>query len=389
MKTRIFGYVHAMSHQQLPLTRMIFFVILQISILFYFALPVLLATSPQHLFLLFLFFFSIFVVIRDCTNLLKTHIFHTKRHVQSLANSIVLDEILKTIFSMKDGWVSQTFMSTIGCAILYNLPINYDQRNRIIQTFLPRNIDATELLMSPGGYISLYKNYYNISEYNEKHSNDVVDAKKDSFSSNEMPRVRIADNSDNSVLEINESDKNPEEQRSNAAIQMSQKHGSNPMKKTSSPENSTDIFWSILVQIINEILQKVLILLDEKKIKTVGYLSALALLMQLKHSSRTRNMMISILRGSLAIGLAGSTLSAITLCLLKRRHIWDADGNVSQACNFSSRKFTAFNKLVVLTTFLIRFRRYFTGIKKNHGLQGIVAIFVLYYFSRKKKIMQR
>jgi hypothetical protein len=261
-----------------------------------------------------------------------------------IIQQVVLDDVLKSIFSIANGGMIASIVgSIIGCFSMYNLPLTPEQRTRIIQSCLPPNTTTNtntshELLFQPGGLWNFLQSLYYQKQTNPTTTNS--DSLYDDKRSN-VPTTTAAvvvqetipndltwnDNDDDNACDDKDDDETDHSTLEEITAASSTpppprlllettKHATTTSSSTSNANNRNDpveVFWSILTcevgpQIGKQIMDK-LIILDPTK---VGMISALTLMVQLKYSPFLRKLIHNVAHGSLAATLLTVTVASFT-----------------------------------------------------------------------------
>ena len=374
--------------------------------------PVFVSASPVMIGTLVCMLMGISLTVIDVYNKVVSSIREVNRE-------IVLDDVLRNIFSFADGGIlASSVGSFVGGISLYNLPISREQRAQLIQSFLPQNINAHDILHTPGGLWNLFPDIWQTAirgksdqQSSSLHEtsqdltcNDDIDEHSSHIEANNMTDLVWNDDfieTDNSDLgECSDSyfDQSTEvvteqEQEQEHSIQMRNlhhfKHQTSLKSKKKTKETSQSHFQSfnystndpskvvtsIASDVLNTVGEKFFHSIDEKQIERIGIVSSLALAIQFSRSRRTRIILLYLAEGSLALGL-GSIAFASIATLIAGRTFMDRQNDKSvRHSSYSDLPLSRNTRLQSLINF----------IKGTAGtrIKGLAAILVMTIFGFK------
>ena len=308
--------------------------------------------------------------IYDTLLLLKINIITLRTTVLHTVNDVVLDDVLKGLFSIEHGLVGcliGTMVGSAGMCIVYNLPLSKEQRVSLARSYFP-NINVEDILTNPGGLKSLLpKNILtNIPSQISVESlmstpNDSSSLVSDNYlerecETNTSPSVDLTYEDEQSCSEgdsvetisgslgigpIDESRKfqNKRTPIVNDLIRIP------PSIKRGNDTKTT--FWTLVVGVVTDLAAKELKNLNLCSAKKIGIFASFFLLVQLKGSRVARRILLGILHGSLSIGATGVATIAIATTLAttpKSMHIVESQNLLRGHKYYKSNGF--FNPIV-------------------------------------------
>lgn len=107
--------------------------------------------STSILFHLLLFILGIYWSLYDVYNILQSSV---RLVCANWLNTIVLDDILKSIYDPETGWIACLTGALVGTSTMYGLKMTKEQRCRLVQSSLglPNQQMAHSVLLEPGGW---------------------------------------------------------------------------------------------------------------------------------------------------------------------------------------------------------------------------------------------
>ena len=117
---------------------------------FTFLLPYLSRVSVESILELAVIGCGFFCFCLDLANLAENRI---RSSLSKILNGIVLDDVLKSIYDPEFGLIATVVSTVVGNATMYALPMNSEQRTKLLQaTFWVDKTQARSILSNPGGY---------------------------------------------------------------------------------------------------------------------------------------------------------------------------------------------------------------------------------------------
>ena len=370
--------------------------------------PVFISASPLMIGSLICFLMGISLTVLD--------VYHEAvSFIREINRKIVLDDVLRNIFSFADGGiVASSVGSFVGGISLYNLPLSREQRAQLMQTFLPQNMNAHDVLHAPGGLWNLLPDVWQtaIRGYPDRQSsldetcqdltcNDEIDNGPSHIKADVSDLVwnDDFDETDNSELEecsdscIDQSTEVITDQQQSVPMTNLHhfKHQTSPNTKNGTKETSqshfqsfdrpandpSKIFKSIASDIFNTIGEKLFQSIDENQIENIGILSSLALAIQISRSRRTRIILLYLAEGSLALGLGSIAFASIATLIAGRKFIDRQNDTSMQRSTHSDLPLSRNTRLQGLINFI-------KG-SASSRIKGLAAIIVMAIFTFKNK----
>jgi hypothetical protein len=323
-----------------------------------------------------LLFLGCLLTISDWISLTRTKIESIKASLRNLEDKIVLDTVLRDIFSLEHGW--------IGCIVggfgLYNLPFTTQQRTSILQVALPKNIPISKAFYHPGGI-----RYFLPESWQRLEDIPSVDTSFDSTTLQQQEKMTtmskegsihdlFLDDLDDGHIQFKkcldeastldhgdvcDDSATPSSTASTTnlsspllvaqdfnrtTIGTSSSHdrksctrGSTrgSMGETMLGQGSEESTWTLIIRdFLRTSLNHVLSQMDESTMKNAGIVSTALFCLQMKTSPSSRRIFLQTLQGFMSFGLIGVASGSLSLWLSRRYFLEDS----SCLCDRSERE---------------------------------------------------
>lgn len=361
---------------------------------FTFLLPYLSQVSVESILELAVIGCGFFWFCLDIANLAENRI---RSSLSKFLNGIVLDDALKSIYDPEFGVIANVVGTAVGNATMYALPMNSEQRTKLIQaTFWVDKTQARSILSNPGGYKLLLPEKLQHWLESEKEASSskpetiLIGPDADADSSSDGGLDSDDDRSDHVSRDFPETPtKEPEVRQLEDQIprriddklkqcepkDMPHRQRSAQPTPTDSDENPTDpvkVMFGILRDMVSEKLQIHAQSIPESTIETVGMTALVALVIHLMCRRNARKAVGGALEGIFALGLSGVTAGAFSTVFARHILLGNIrDGNTLQivAGGVATRIWTKVKRTA----------------EKNSKFKGIVAVFVLSLLGSRKR----
>jgi hypothetical protein len=334
----------------------------------------------------------------DLANLAENRI---RCSLSQFLNGIVLDDVLKSIYDPEIGLIATVVGTFIGNATMYTLPMNSEQRTKLLQaTFWVDKTQARSILSNPGGCKFLLPEKLQHWLESEKEAspsqptNLLIEPEADTDSSSDGGVDSDDDKSDYVSRDCPETPtkepafsepKNQIPPRVDAQV----KNGTPPCMPTDMPdrqgsaqplpvdieENPRDpmkVMFGILRDMVSEKLQIHAQSIPESTIETVGMTAFVALAIHLGCRRNARKAVGGALEGIFALGLSGVAAGAFSTVFARHVLLGNIrDGKTLQivAGGVATRIWTKLKRMA----------------EKNSKFKGIVAVSVLSLLGSRKR----
>lgn len=357
-------------------------------------LPYLSQVSVESILKLAVIGCGLFWFCLDLANLAENRI---RSSVSKFLDGIVLDDLLKSIYDPEIGLIATVVGTFVGNATMYTLPMNSEQRTKLLQaTFWIDKTQARSILSSPGGYkLLLPESLQHWLESKKEASpsqpeNISIGPDPDADSSSDGGLDSDDDRSDHVSRDFPETPtKEPDfrqpkdqiprqidDQLKNCETKdMPHRHRSAQPTPIDIEENPTDpvkVMFGILRDMVSEKLQIHAQSIPESTIETVGMTAFVALAIHLMCRRNARKAVGGALEGIFALGLSGVAAGAFSTVFA--RHI--LLGNIRDG---KTLQIVAGGVATRIGTKLKRMA------EKNSKIKGIVAVFVLSLLGSRKR----
>jgi hypothetical protein len=360
---------------------------------FTFLLPYLSQVSVESILKLAVIGCGLFWFCLDLANLAENRI---RSSLSTFLNGIVLDDVLKSIYDPEFGLIATVVGTVVGNATMYTLPMNSEQRTKLIQaSYWVNKTQARSILSNPGGFKLLLpeklQQWLEIQQEASPSQPEKIligpDADADSSSdggldsdddrsdhvSRDFPetptkepeiRQRQIPRRIDAQLKNCETEDMPNRQRSAAQP--------TPIDIEENPTDPVKVMFGIMRDMVSEKLQIHAQSIPESTIETVGMTAFVALAIHLMCRRNARKAVGGALEGIFALGLSGVAAGAFSTVFA--RHI--LLGNIQDG---KTLQIVAGGVAARIGTKLKRMAA------KNSKFKGIVAVFVLALLGSRKR----
>lgn len=307
-------------------------------------LPALLNSSLRTQLSVLALFLGTILTVLDCAAVVQDHLHTLKRRMRERVGSVVLDDVLRSVFAPDNGWLAVLVGTWVGTAGMYALPLDEEQRVRLFGSGLAGvdpTADPEEVLLRPGGLMRLLPDGWRGDDGNVKDlSEDSVSTKIgiDNDDNGDVPIASVdrdmrwdqdndadcatvdvtedSDSSQHAPTFVNDDDAEPvlghpqTERLPRPSISTS---------RTIQPEDPATAAAAVISELIGRLFDRSLQSMDGRSIQKVGIASALALTLQLRRSASARATLWAALQGTAALGLAGTAVGAVALLETRER----------------------------------------------------------------------
>ena len=319
-RTRTLGY------------RSILGLILILASLLFLFLPLLAQLTFHTILALGALFFGLLLIAFECWAHAQVMKKYMKRELISKSRTLVLDDVLRDIFSM-DGGILGCIIGTVG---LYSLPIfTKEQRVRIIRATCPPEMNVQTLLFSPGGISAFLPDYmrrlllddtgsHRIDE--EKmlslHDSNIIDIGEQGGGGggendeNDLSWDPTTDESNDSTFSLSDDGTTDGVRGTNAIANPSyqsndpsRNHGSDCLIEAPSHRKKSDPLDDLYIMLLEQLSQTFDPISSNQLIVT-GIGAAIACTLQLKRHPSNRRYAINFLHGSFFAVTTGTVFGA-------------------------------------------------------------------------------
>jgi hypothetical protein len=361
---------------------------------FTFLLPYLSQVSLESILELAVIGCGFFWFCFDLANLAENRI---RSSLSKFLDGIVLDDVLKSIYDPEFGLIATVVGTVVGNAAMYTLPMNSEQRTKLLQaTFWVDKTQARSILSNPGGYkLLLPENLQHWLESEKEASQSqpekiLIGPDADADSSLDGGLDSDDDRSDHvsrdfpetptEELEIRER-KDQIPRRINDQCRDWEPKNMPHRQRSAQPtpidveENHTDpvkVMFGILRDMVTEKLQIHAQSIPESTIETVGMTAFVALAIHFMCRRNARKAVGGALEGIFALGLSGVAAGAFSTVFARHILLGNIrDGNTLQivAGGVATRIGTKLKRMA----------------ENKSKFKGIVAVFVLSLLGSRKR----
>jgi len=304
-------------------------------------LPALLNSSLRTQLSVLALLLGTLLTVLDCAAVVQEHLQALKRRIRERVGSVVLDDVLRSVFAPDNGWLAVLVGTWVGTAGMYALPLDEEQRVRLFGSGLAGvdpTADPEEVLLRPGGLMTLIPDGWRGDDGNVKDASEdsvstkigvdrVVpvasvdrDMRWDQDNDADCATVDVTEDSDSSQHAhtfVNDDDAEPV--LGHPQTEGSPRPSTSTTSRTIQPEDPATAAAAVISELIGRLLDRSLQSMDGRSIQKVGIASALALTLQLRRSASARSALWGALQGTAALGLAGTAVGAVALLEAKER----------------------------------------------------------------------
>ncbi len=388
----------------------------------------------------------IFVIGSYLTAIDYTKYMHSKaiilqNQIKKRASSIVLDKTMREVFSLdcNEGLLGCVLGTCTGIVGLYTLPFAKEQRVRILQSFLPTDVDAKQVFFTPGGFWNVIlpdslrssierTPAFDAQSNRSKEETAITVEQKQKGSKKQRPIVLNDLSWDNTtVVESHETEvetivlSDEDEVTNDAQLHISSPESnvnamSNYQNRISSivEEESNNLSppdpMEILTQIVRECICKIFDetqhKIDDKILHRVSIAASITLLIQLKTSRTARKMLWTSIHFATTCSLVGVLCSSVGVLKLKESlskllfndEEWSllnhrSNDRSEQIHSPDKIMFTSRSRFNIMNSMLGNAVHLFGNSEsenheermKRRKLKGFIAVLVLYLFHRKRR----
>jgi hypothetical protein len=318
---------------QLPTLSLMRGPLIIISVTVFLLLPYLSLLSTETFVCLLLFGLGVLISLHDFRVLLESHL---RENLVRVVDSIVLDDILRSIFDPETGWITIFVSAFVGKASMYALPMTQEHRIRLIQSALWTSEEQTKtLLTSPGGIRELFPRWFrNWLDQEEEREEDGEEKSRQSR--------RECEHSQDDTEETAESDpldqeivveQKTSETRLSRGIHVDVREAPHLLERAREPagtlstpteappefESPLSAIRGILKELAVDILKRTCLSMPDSVLGTIGIAATTGFALHLRSSPRARKIVAEAAEGTVCLSLAVAAMTAIVTLVAKQQ----------------------------------------------------------------------